>query len=137
MFWSMENLNDETPNPMTTSTEQEGPPEELAHEEDCPDPSERFGAHVTCPAELTERERHLLIALSDMHSRVSTLFAWGLSHAAATAVMEEAYEIFTIENSERKLRHKPPRKGTSARATNVVPEREGPPPGVGQVKTDG
>lgn len=120
----MENLNDETPSPTASS------PEGQPHEDDCPDPSERFGAHVTCPVELTERERYLLIAISDMHSRVSTFFAWDKTHEEATALMDEAYEIFTIENAERELKHKPPRKGTSTRATSVV-EPKGPPPGVG------
>ena len=83
------------------------------HEEYCADPHERFGPHEPCDASLSEHKQRLLIAASDMHSRVSTLFSWGLSHEEATALMEEAYEIFTIENSERILTHKPPRAGTS------------------------
>lgn len=81
----------------------------------------------------------MLLAVSDLHSRVSTLFAWGESHADATALVKEAYEMFVVENEARVMKRKPPRVVSAAptperRNTSVVeepPKREGPPPGVG------
>jgi len=93
------------------------------HEENCPDPHERLGTHVTCPEALTEREGRLLLSISDLHSRVTTLFAWGVSHEAATDLMKEAFRIFLEENKTREMKRKPPRFAGGShgkRATNAV-----------------
>lgn len=124
------------------TTPNNAPPEPVpqAHEENCPDPTERLGGHATCPEKLTEREARLLVAVSDLHSRVTTLWTWGLNHEEATELLAEAYKMFLKENAVRVMTRRPPRTLPSVehRHTQVVEEiadkevkRKGTPPGVG------